>query len=127
MKAERKKKGIKVSGKGVFCKHGWHEQKRTRKSNEGASAKERIGSTWSEWLYSLRLKECAWVEPIQYDVVKERRKTLDLERARIRNNDKAQKMIQSTVVRSVVNGGIPDMTREDAEHEIQWELEYTFK
>ena len=127
MRDERKKKGIKVSGKGYSANMAGMSKKEQEKAMKDQALQKELAALGPNGCIACRKKECAWVEPIQYEVVQKRRKTLDLERARIRNIDKSQKMIQSTIVRSVVNGGIPEMTREDAEHELQWELEYTFK
>ena len=104
----------------VMREEAWDAQKKADLAKE-------LAALGPNGCIACRKKECAWVEPVPYNQIQKRRHALDLERARIRNIDKATKMIESTVVRSVINGGIPVMTREDADHELEWELEYTFQ
>jgi hypothetical protein len=127
MRAERKKKGIKVAGKGYKASMAGMSKKEQEAAQKKADLAKELSALGPNGCIACRKKECAWVEPVPYLAIKKRRGELDLERARMRNIDKSVKMIESTVVRSVKNGGIPQMTREDADHELQAELEYSFQ
>jgi hypothetical protein len=134
MRSERLKNSVKVAGAGYAAGLAGADKKKA----DGLSKKVRIARELKEILISCgegahdpclacRTAPCAWVSPVDYEIVKARRVELDVERERLRSIPKSTLMVESFVAKSVTLGGNPQMTREALSDELESELAATAK
>ena len=133
MMMERKGKGIKIAGKGYAANLAGNSRKEQEKAqNEAEVAKERklivrnSAGNATEACLACKTAPCSWAPHGNIEALKERQKTLDVERERLRTIDPSIHMVESQVVGSVLRGANPRMTREDLNQELVDELRRVF-
>eukprot|EP00947_MAST-08B_sp_MAST-8B-sp1_P000929 g929.t1 len=118
----KKKKGAKIVGKGYNVHVGGVHAKDLADGANKKSAEEKLRELGPAGCLACMAVPCKWEPCIDMDAIKDRQKVLYQEKEVLKLVPKETRLVETSVARSVVNGGAPLMRRTDLLFELDFEL-----